>query len=236
MSRLRLTGAGCWLLVFGLQVSLLSLRAATPPAAPVDLGRNLAYVRLHRLPEDAAALADSWKAPALVVDLRHTTGDPAQALPPDLPARPRRAPLFALVGPDTAPALLAAIRERAPALISIGLAAPGLTPDLALTVSPEADRRAYDALDGGASVESLTSEKMAKPRFDEAALAHEHTAEAAGREPPPAPAPDPSGAAPAPSPTPAAAPAAEAVLKDVVLQRAVQLHRALLALGKLPPA
>lgn len=236
----RLLAGGCWLLIFGLRSSILNLPAATPAAAPLDLERNLTYVRLHRLPEDAAVLTAAWHAPALVVDLRHVAGDPAQAIPAELPPRPRSAPLVALIGPDTASVLLALIREHAPALITIGLAAPGLTPDIVLPVSPEADRRAYDALDAGASVESLISEKIAKPRFDEAALAHEHTADTAADEGARPAAGGPSDFPPAAGPppaTPAVPPAGapEATPRDAVLQRAVQLHRALLALGKLPP-
>ena len=238
--------SGFWLLIFGLRFSLLNLPAATPPAAtpavaPQDLGRGLTYVRLHRLPNDFAFLSAAWSAPALIVDLRHVAGDPAQAIPADLPLRPRAAPLVALIGPDTASVLLALIREHASALITIGPAAPGLAPDIVLPVSPEADRRAYDALDAGASVESLISEKIAKPRFDEAVLAHERTADTAAEEGARPAVAGPSVAPPAASPTPAtsavppAAGAPEATPKDAVLQRAVQLHRALLALGKLPP-
>lgn len=210
------------------------LPAATPTVASQDLGRNLTYLRLHRLPDDAAVLTAAWHAPALVVDLRHVAGDLAQAIPADLPPRPRSAPLFVLIGPDTASALLALIREHAPALISIGLAAPGLTPDIVLLVSPEADRRVYDALDAGVSVELLISETIAKPRFDEAALAHEHTADTAAEEGAQPTAGGPSDAPPATPAVPPAAGAPEAAPKDAVLQRAVQLHRALLALGKLP--
>ncbi len=238
LSSLRSRAAVLCLLAAGFLPPISGLAAG---AAPQDLGRNLTYVRLHRLPDDAAALTAAWHAPALAVDLRHMAGDPANAIPADLPPRPRSAPLFVLISPDTASALLALIREHAPALISIGLAAPGLTPDIVLPVSPEADRRAYDALDAGASVESLISEKIAKPRFDEAALAHEHTADTAAEEGARPAAGGPSDAPPAASPPPAtpavppAADAPEAAPKDAVLQRAVQLHRALLALGKLPP-
>lgn len=211
------------------------------PAAPLDLGRNLTYVRMHRLPDDAAILAVAWNAPALIVDLRHPAGDPAHALPADLPSRPRTAPLFVLAGPDTPLDLLATLRDRAPALITVGLAGPGLTPDIALPVNPEADRRAYDALDAGASVDSLISENIAKHRFDEAALARDHNNGAAEGGGPGSDGEGQKANRPAAAPPPATsevrpAPAApEVQLKDAVLQRAVQLHRALLAFGKLPP-
>lgn len=224
------------LLVFGLQFSVLNL----PASPPVDLGQKLTYVRLHRLPDDAPILAAAWSQPALIVDLRYPAGNAAPFLPVDLPTRPGSAPLFVLVGPATPIDALAALRDRAPALITLGPATPGRPPDIALAVTPEADRHGYDALDSGTSIESLLSEKIAKTRFDEAALAHEHIRGAEreegtgsnGEAPTDAP---PAGvmppAPPAASPAPAAIPAEP---KDAVLQRAVQLHRALLALGKLP--
>ena len=224
------------LLAFGLQSSVFSL----PVSAPVDLGQKLTYVRLHRLPDDATILAAAWSRPALVVDLRYSTGGAAHFLSADSPARPGSAPLFVLVGPATPPEALAALRERGPALITLGLAAPGQTPDIPLAVAPEADRRAYDSLDSGASVDSLLSESISKTRFDEAALAQERAGEAAkeAKAGPqvgaPAAAP-PAGVTPPATPAASAPPAATpAEPKDAVLQRAVQLHRALLALGKLP--
>ena len=226
-----------WLLAFGLMPHAPCLAA---PSAPQDLGRGLTYARLQQLPDDVVMLATVWKAPALIIDLRHPAGATGQTIPADLPSRPRTAPLFILVGPDTPADLRAALRDHAPALITIGLAAPGLTPDLALPLSPEADRRAYDALAAGAAAESLISENTTKHRFDEAALARDRDSGAAeGEEPGPngadqnttrptaEPPPAPAGVHP-----PTAAP--ERPLKDIVLQRAVQLHRALLALGKLP--
>jgi hypothetical protein len=224
------------LLVFGLPSAALSL----PASAPVDLGLKLTYVRLHRLPDDATVLAAAWSQPALIVDLRYPAGNTAVVPSADLPARPGSAPLFVLVSPATPPAALAAVRDHAPGLITLGLAAPGAAPDIAVAITPEADRRAYDALDSGASIESLLSEKIAKTRFDEAALAHEHAREALKET---SPGSNDGGEAAAPpaasvaAETPAAAPAlatAPSEPKDVVLQRAVQLHRALLALEKLP--
>ena len=206
-------------------------------AAPLDLGEGLSYVRLHRLPDDLALLAAAWPAPALIVDLRYPTGEGASALPAELPARPRAAPLFVLVGPVTPAGLLTALRERAPGLITLGPAAPECAPDIALAVKAEADRRAYDAFDAGASIESLTSEKDTKPRFDEAVLAREHGNGAADDSRDDTDSGDGNDSGP-----PAAAPAAPASaatalpLKDAVLERAVQLHRTLRALGLLPPA
>jgi len=233
--------SGFWLLILGLRFSILDLpaaaapAAATPPAAPLDLGRGLAYVRLHRLPDDFALLSAAWSAPALIVDLRYPKDDGTRVTGLGLPPRPRAAPLLVLVGPGTPAETVAALRLPAPDLITLGLQGPGGAPDIALAVKPEADRRAYDALDAGASVESLIGENMAKPRFDEAVLAHEHTAEVAAGESTPTSVQNPTQAPPANAPAPAPPPAPEPASKDVVLQRAVQLHRALLALGKLPP-
>ena len=234
-----------------------------PAAVPLDLGQKLSYVRLHRLPEDAATLPAAWEAPALIVDLRYPVGDPPPGFAAALAVRPRIAPLFVLTGPAPPAALLAALRQRAPALIIVGLAVPGLTPDIALAVKAEDDRRAFDALESGTSIESLISEKSTKRRFDEAELAREHgrnpdndaaetpappvssgSAESSGAPPalpttpavPPA-TPAPSAPVSTPAPAPHAAPSATAAAApplDLVLQRAVEIHRALLALGKLP--
>ena len=221
----RLLASGLWL--------LLATAVAAAPAPTVDLGQNLSYLRLRRLPADAPALTAAWLAPALVVDLRYPAVEGAPAIPAGLPARPRHAPLFVLVGPATPADAVAALRAAAPALITLGLPAPGVTPDLVLAVDPAADRRAYDALDAGTALDALINVKIAKERFDEAALAREHEQDQAGTPPPDRPAATPAAAPAAPA-TPAAAPAPPPPPVDVVLQRAVQLHRALLALGRLP--
>ncbi|HZL46655.1 MAG TPA: hypothetical protein VFC28_10545 [Opitutaceae bacterium] len=218
------------LLVFGLQFLVLNLSAA----AALDLGQNLTYLRLHGRPDDVPNLTAVWGKPALIIDLRYPGADAARYLPADLPPRPAPAPLFVLVGPATPLDALAALRRRAPALITLGLPAPGLAPDIALVVKPEDDRRADEALDSGVPVESLLSETVAKRRFDEAALIHERAQgpDAAGTT-----AVDAVAAATAPPakpdhPAAAAAPPAEP--KDAILQRAVQLYRTLMTLGKLP--
>ena len=213
------------LLAFGLSFSILSLAVA----APLDLGQKLTYVRLHHLPADLAQVATVWPSPALIVDLRYAVEEGTHAAGPGLPARARGEPLFVLVGPATPETAVVALREVAPGLITLGLPAPGIPPDIAVAVTPEDDRRAYDALDSGVSIESLLSEKLAKQRFDEAALLHER-AEA------PSAADSTVAAAPPVKPDhPATAASPPAEPTDGVLLRAVQVHRALLALGKLPP-
>ena len=231
-------------LAFLLALGALGLALRQPclatPAAPLDLGQYLTYVRLHRLPDDFPALAAVWSKPALIVDLRYPAGEPAKIAPDALPVRPVTAPLFVLVGPDTPGEALAVLRARAPALITLGLPAPGLTPDIAPDVKPEDDRHGYDALDDGASIESLTEDKPLGPRFDEAALVHEQAGTSThGDEPGAHVATPPDTRAPAGPPTAppdahTAPPPPAKEPKDLVLRRAIQLHRALLALGKLP--
>ena len=132
-----------------------------------------------------------------------------------------------LINAETAAPVLAPLAARlpAPGLVVIGTASPGLTPDLALKLAPAEERRAYDALAAGATVESVLNDSPEKIRDDEAQLAKEHRAR-------PTPAPplsdDPPDDPPSTKPTPPVAPPI-----DSALQRAVHLHRALKALKKL---
>jgi hypothetical protein len=245
-----------------------SASSPAPPAAPLDLGQGLSYVRLRHGPDDSGPLKAAWPARALVVDLRYPQGDSTRVFAIDMPARPPTSALFVLIGPGTSEDAVRALRALAPNLVTLGPAGPGLAPDVALAVKPEADRRAYDALDAGTPLETLIGEKHSEPRFNEAALAREHengdTDEADGEAdtggqddsapdakpaapipPPPSSAPTPARPTPSPPAASGAAPAgqpASAVpapvpspppLKDEVLERAVQLHRTLLALGLL---
>lgn len=213
----------------------------TARAAPIDLGKNLTYVRLEGRSDDVPMLMAAWQKPALIIDLRHPAADEAQNVPADLPPRPRPDPLFVLVGPGTPSNALAALRTHAPALITIGISAPGLTPDIPLAIKPDDDQRAFKALDSGAPIESLIRETVVKPRFDEAALIHETAQNSGGSTEPADVSPTAGSGAPTPAHPPATAPASPARPagqphpRDAVLQRAVELDRALLALGKLPP-
>jgi len=204
-------------------------------AAPIDrdLGRGLAYHRVHELPADLVADASQRPQPR-VLDLRfvHVDSETAQpigqAVATWVKARATpRAPVIILANAATTRALLAPLtgHDAAGSVVIIGAAAPGFEPDIAVKIAPDIDRRAYDALEAGASVESLTVENADKPRNDEAQLAKE-------RQPDPAPFVPASGNA-GPSDDKAARPKPAPPLIDATMQRAVQLHRTLLALKKL---
>jgi len=217
---------------FPLLFLVLSLAHAEPLER--DLGQGLIYFRAHALPADLPSPAA--KLQALVLDLRYTSASDASAAATTLAAWLKfrgtsAAPVFVLLNADTAPALrrVFAVRHTMLAVVTLGPDSPGYTPDIALTISPDAERHAYDALDHGAVIDSLITENADKPRHDEAAIMRD-------RANPPADTDDPDPAYSDPSDgeqkSPPAASAAPATI-DLSLQRAVQLHRALVALKRL---
>jgi hypothetical protein len=192
-------------------------------AAPVrDLGLGLVFSRVRSVPADLPD-ATAVRGHPCVLDLRFAGGDRAagNALAAWLRAQcTARTPVFVLANSATSPALLAGLRPSVsrPGLVILGAAAPGFDPDIALGVSQESDRRAYAALDAGAPVASLLGRKIDKPRNDEERLEREHLSDSGPDD-------DADGQLDRPEPPPP--------LSDAVLERAVQLHRALLALRRL---
>ena len=191
-------------------------------AAPLerDLGQGLSYVRIHSIPTDLPT-GESPRGRACIVDVRYVRGDRAAstALLSWLKTHARpKSPVFLLANPGTAQVLLVPLNSAGavPGLVVLGPAARDFKPDISVPVSPSAERRAYDALEKGASIDSLVTETVEKPRNDEERLDREHL----------------SDSAPQDQPADSGQPAAPA-LTDPVLQRAVQLHRALLALRRL---
>jgi len=210
---------------------VLAARAAWA-AAPADLGQGLLYCRVHALPADLPA-ASTGKS-AVVLDLRYTMTDDtgATAFSAWLGFRTAIHPVFILVNAGTGPALLHALAGRPvpSGVVALGPPLPAFTPDVPLKISSDTERRAYDALDHGATIESLIVEKIDKPRYDEASMVKDHVSDseqpAPGDEDDAAAKPDSAKDKPAPPPQ----------LIDLALQRAVELHRALLALHKIPRA
>lgn len=189
-----------------------------------ELGSNLAYARIAQASDLGEAALAARAGQPLVLDLRYTTAaDPAAAegLRALLSARAAQVPLFVLLSPQT-PAAFTEVLSRLPAgAVTLGVAGSVPAPGVLVAQTPETDRRAYAALSPEIPLAALLSGKFEKERFDEAALVKEFRNGNPNAAPPPAPDPAaPKAAEPAP------------VLTDRVLQRAVHLHRALLALKR----
>ena len=210
-----------WVLAGGLAF-LAPLRAAPFER---DLGRGLFYERIHAVPADLPT-GDPLRRHPCVLDVRYTHGNSGEAVALlawlKFHANPRT-PVFLLVNRQTSPALIAPLASPAAVagLVVLGTAGSGFDPDIAVNANPAAERRAYLALEKGASVDSLITEKIDKPRTDEALLVREHLSDSALEDQDPDP------------PAEGAEPKTLAPPFDAVLQRAVQLHRALLALKRL---
>jgi hypothetical protein len=196
-------------------LAALSAQAAVPQ---LDLGRGLSYYRVHALPSDLPA-APAGRPGASVLDLRFAKADaPGAAL---IAAWVKfnasaAAPVFVLENAETSPALLALFAGAGPGgVIVLAPASEKLAPTVAVHVDPAADRKAYDAVEGGAALASLLADNPAKPRIDEAYLEKEHLSDSdapdveTDKDSPPSP------------------------LVDAMVQRAVQLHRGLIALKRI---
>lgn len=208
---------GSWVLFLLL---LLPLRAAAPVER--DLGGGLGYVRIHRLPADLPA-QPAGRAGPFVIDVRYVEAseDAAAAFSAWLRFRASpRAPVFVLANGETAEPLrkVLAQRERGVGVVLVGVEVDRFRPDVPVKTTAEEERRAYVAFEQGAALGSLLEDNPRKPRNDEASLTRERA---------PEPLPEP------PSPGEPAKAGAEKPPIDATLQRAVHLHRALVALKKL---
>jgi hypothetical protein len=214
MSRRRPVGVAFFVFL----LAVVALRAA-----PVerDLGHGLVYVRVHELPRDLPAKAAAGRVPACVVDLRYVRGDSEAATAFQAWLKNRatpRSPVLVLANGDTSPALRTVLagHERASGIVVIGIPVDGFRPDIAARGSVEAERRSYEALEQGTPLARLLSDNPDKVRNDEASLSKDRLAEAAADA-----ADDVLTGKRAPPPI------------DVTLQRAVHLHRALVALKRI---
>lgn len=213
-------------LLRSLAAALIAAAAAIAcNASPVtaDLGDGLRYIRL----QDASV--NTPFEGNLVVDLRFTDAleESADALGTRIRAAAQSgARLFVLVNPATDPLLrraLAEVQGSVRPLLFIGPVTPELAPEIVTDPDPETERRACDAIAAGTAPAELVRETLDKPRFDEAELARHRTNGgtqplADGTE-----AEQEAAGVDAGKPVP---------IKDVSLQRAVFMHRALIALGR----
>lgn len=204
---------------------------ATAAAFTADLGNGLGYIRLP----DASVIAKFEGTQ--VVDLRFADAleESAEGLARHLQTAAREGTtLFVLVNAATDPLLrieLASVQGTAQPLLFIGPATPELVPEIITASDPEEERRACDAIAAGTPPADLIKEALEKRRFDEADLVRTRTngnGHGGGQA---------GGGDTAPATTPALDDeAGPTVPKDLSLQRAVFLHRALIALGRIQPA
>jgi len=216
----------CAAVFAGLFIAALAARGA---GLDRDLGQGLAYHRVHQLPADLPTAETARRQPC-VLDLRYVEGgtDAAAALAAWLKFHATaHAPVFILANAATSSALVAPLTSPHPgaSIVVIGGAADGFAPDIALKISPVAERQAYDALERGVAIDTLLTENADKPRNDEAKLAKDRATDLSPADELPVNAPADSDNASKPKPPPP--------LIDTALQRAVQLHRTLVALKKI---
>ncbi len=216
-------------------IIILLSTAAALRAEPFEraLGEGLVYCRIHALPDDLPQAASGIRHP-WVLDVRYIGGgsvEGAQLLAWLKAEATPRTPVFLLANASTSADVLAPLNsaDAVVGLVILGQGTRDFHPDIALPADPSTERRAYEALEKGASVESLISgENSDKPRDDEAKLDRDRLPDS-GDEVAGGSAPEPTQESPSLNAPSQKAPP----LIDASLQRAVQLHRALLALKRL---
>jgi hypothetical protein len=172
-------------------------------------------LRVHSLPGDLPP-KPTGRIPPYIVDLRYVRADAAAAATFSewLKARATpRTPVFVLANADTAIPLLKVLagHERGRGIVVVGIERAPFHPDIKVKGTAEDERRAYDALEEGADIKALLTDNPDKARNDEASLSKDRLAEASA---------DATGKKTSPP-------------IDATLQRAMHLHRALVALKKI---
>ena len=219
------------LAAFFLVGSLVSLTASAAPApAPVqELEKGLTYARISDLGRDAQTLEAALSKPALILDLRDATGTAAEAKTlagrlVQMPPKPADHRLI-LVNPHTEPSITAAVEIAEARQLTLGPRAEGFQVDIVVPVSVEEDERAFAAFEQGTPLSELDNSNPEKKRYDEATLAKNRAAVAAAAES------ESDDDTPAASPTPTPADKnPENKVHDRVLERAIQLHHALVVI------
>lgn len=189
-------------------------------AAPLEreVGNGLVYVRVHAIPADLP-IKPGGRVPACIVDVRYveTNRDGAAAFAAWLKARATsRTPVFVIANADTARPLLKELgaHERGTGIAVVGIPHGAFKPDVLVNGTADDERKAYDALERGTAIGTLLADNPNKVRNDEASLSKDRLAEASAEA-------TDGSAKQSPQPV------------DAALQRAVHLHRALVALKRL---
>ena len=215
---------GAHLLAIFLALCSLFLAPRSSATEVADLGQGLTYLRVNSLTKSAVDLNAALLRPAaLVLDLRYTADEPAGAdLLRVLNSQPAKPTLYVLVSPATPASVAGILTSTSTRLVTLGVKDSHPAAQIVVEQTAAADRAAYAALESGTRLAQLISGKIEKERFDEATLVHEFKSGNHDAHPPEA----------APAPGKESPPAPAAPLTDRVLQRAVHLHHALLALKR----
>ncbi len=206
----------------------ITAHADTAVLTVQEIEKGLAYARIADLGHDAAQVEAALSKSAIILDLRDTVGTTAEAknLAQQLEQMPPRATdhRLILINPRTAPAITEAVEIAEPRQLTVGPRAADLHVDITVPTSPEADERALAALNSGAALSKLADSNPEKKRYDEATLVKNRAAAAAAEA-------EPDDGSPNDSPTPTPVPKRpEEEVHDLVLERAIQLHHALLVI------
>ena len=178
-----------------------------------DLGRGLVYMRVTQVPDDLPVRS---RAPAIVLDLRYASGDDIGDWLTTYAAP--QTPIFVLANTATQKALRQSI-QGVSGSITIGITGEDFTPDIALAITDEEEKRAYEALTLTTVISTLLYPDTHKERYDEAAMVEEQLAT------PQIVVEKPEGVIRAEDDDQAAAP-----IIDQAILRAVQIHRGWLVL------
>jgi len=135
-----------------------------------DLGRGLVYMRITQVPDDLPVRS---KTPAIVIDLRYASGDDISEWLTTYAAP--QTPIFVLANTATQETLWLSAKNVAGS-ITIGIAAENFAPDIALDMTHEEEKRAYDVLPKTTDINSLLLPPTEKERYDETAMIEENLA------------------------------------------------------------
>lgn len=226
---------------FLFSVLLLVLPFSLRAAIEKDLGQALLFLRVTDANADQSLLIDTIeRRPALVIDLRGLSGEAnfvtalhAALAKPPLPHAVR----MILINATTAPAIVAALEDDAlSSVITLAPRSPKVVADIQIAITAEEERRALEALSNDTPLEKLITYSREKRRYDEAKLVHDHiNGITPSDDELPLDAEDDSVTPESPTKKKPSdtAKKSEQPPHDLVLERAVQLHRSLLALKKL---
>ncbi|MBE7540295.1 MAG: hypothetical protein HS122_18020 [Opitutaceae bacterium] len=207
------------------------------PTAVTTLISGLSYQRIQTLPQVAPELPVG----ATVIDLRGARSAGAEALQivEDWVKASTQPPLrLVLIDSTTSADIVQILDGRQRYLITLGAASPAINPDVPVSTPLSEDEKARDAIDAGKAPQELLPSKLEKKRYDEAAMVRDHANGVPLPESPPDLLDPESDEAAAPTAHAGSAEntsaAAASHPQDMVLQRAIHLFQALVAMKQIP--